>query len=232
VTSAPQKKPRAQLLLPLLNRAAFLDAYMSKSQDGGGLFVPGEIDVELGDDVDVELSFAEEQVRFSIRAKVAWKRTNAGRRALPPGVGIAFADGEQRTEQQILRFAEGKESVSHKDREKRWHINVDVKLDHAGQELTGITDDISEGGCYVLVDIALPVGSLVDVRLRAPGSLFGWMTLRAYVQWRRTQAGKDGMGLEFRFVNERQKAKLAKLVAVLRERHLRDVRVKLPRLSS
>jgi Tfp pilus assembly protein PilZ len=109
----PPKRTRAQLLLPLLNRAAFLDAYMSKGQDGGGLFVPGDIDVELGEDVDVELAFAEEHVRFTIRAKVAWKRANAGRRALPPGVGIAFADGQQRTEQQILRFAEGKESVSH-----------------------------------------------------------------------------------------------------------------------
>jgi c-di-GMP-binding flagellar brake protein YcgR len=107
-----------------------------------------------------------------------------------------------------------------------------VKLDHAGMQLTGETYDISEGGCFVVVDLALPVGSLVDVRLRAPGSLFGWMTLRAYVQWRRQQAGRDGMGLEFRFASERQKQKLAKLVAVLRERHLRDVRVKVPRISS
>jgi Tfp pilus assembly protein PilZ len=62
-------KPRAQLLLPIRNRAAFLDAYFSKNETGG-LFVPGELDVELGDDVDVELHFTEEQVRFHIRARV------------------------------------------------------------------------------------------------------------------------------------------------------------------
>ena len=45
-------KQRAQLLLPLRNRAAFLDAHFDKG-DAGGLFVPGELDVELGDDVDV-----------------------------------------------------------------------------------------------------------------------------------------------------------------------------------
>ena len=225
------ERQRAQLLLPIRNRAAFLEAYFSKN-DTGGLFVAGDVDVELGDDVDVELHFTEEHVRFHIRARVKWKRAAAGRRALPPGVGIEFNETEQRVQAQILRFAEGKESVNHVDRERRYSLNVDVRIKHEGKELTGVTDDISEGGCFVLVDVNLDVGTSVDVRLRAPGSLFGWLSLPAFVAWRRQQSGRDGMGLTFRFETERQRAKVKKIVHVLRERMLRDVRVKVPKVSS
>ncbi len=224
------KNTRAQLLLPLRNRAAFLDAHFDRGD--GGLFVPGEVDVELGDDVDVELHFTEEQVRFHIRARVKWKRSQAGRRSIPPGVGIEFLPSEQRTAAQILRFAEGKESVAHRERDRRYTLHVDVRMDHRGQELTGVTDDISEGGCFVITDVNLEVGTEVELRLRAPGSLFGWLTLPAFVTWRRQQSGRDGMGLEFRFTTDRQRAKVKRIVHVLKERMLRDVRVKVPRLPS
>ena len=46
----------------------------------------------------------------------------AGRRSLPPGVGIEFLPAEQATAAQILRFAEGKESVSHKERNRRYAL--------------------------------------------------------------------------------------------------------------
>lgn len=227
---------RAQLLLPLRNRAAFLDAYFSKAQsDTGGLFVPGEIDVELGEEVDVELHFIEEHVRFHIRAHVKWKRTQAGRRALPPGVGIEFLPTELSIQERVLRFAEGKETVSHVQRDRRFSLQVDVRIQHRGQELTGVTDDISEGGCFVLTDVNLDVGTTVELRLRSAGSLFGWLTLPGHVTWRRHSAadvGRSGMGVEFRFASDRQRAKVKKIVHVLKERMLRDVRVKVPRMPS
>jgi Tfp pilus assembly protein PilZ len=234
------------------NRAAFLDAYFSRgsvSPDavpvgspllagasagaGGGLFIPGELDVELGEDVDVEIHFTEEQVRFHIRARVKWKRTTAGRRAIPPGVGIEFLPSEQRTQQQILRFAEGKESVNHVDRLRRWSLAVDVRVsDELHGVTTGTTNDISEGGCFVLTQAPLEVGAPVEVKLKAPGTLFGWLTLPGYVAWRRQEPGRDGVGIEFSFDSVRKREKVKKIVHVLRERSLRDVRIKVPRVAS
>lgn len=254
-------RARAQLLLPLRNRAAFLDAYFSRggssqppalprsvrgaggerSEDGeghggegGGLFVPGELDVELGEEVDVELSFTEEQVRFHIRARVKWKRTAAGRRAIPPGVGIEFLPSQQRTQRQILRFAEGKESVHHVARERRWSLAVDVRLSdgHGAQAAAGVTDDISEGGCFIVTTAPLEPGMRVEVKLKAPGALFGWLTLPGFVAWRRQQSGNDGVGIEFAFESERQREKVKKIVHLLKERSLRDVRIQVPRVAS
>ena len=233
--------PRAQLMLPLRNRAAFLDAFFSKSaaagdqsdQSGSGLFVPGELDVELGDEVDVELTFSEEQVRFHIRAVVKWKRSNVGRRALPPGIGIEFLASEARTQAQIVRFAEGKESVSHIDRERRWALHVDVQVTGETVQLTGTTDDLSEGGCFLSTDAPLEPGTKLSVKMRSPRALlFGWLTLQGFVAWRREQPGRNGVGIEFKFESERQKKKLKKIVEVWKERALRDVRIKVPRVTS
>lgn len=249
-------RQRAQLLLPVRNRAAFLDAYFSKgpapssrpskppgdteegapiSTEGevtGGMFVPGELDVGLGEECDVELVFQEEHVRFHIRAAVKWKRTLPGRRALPPGVGIEFLASELRTQEQILRFAEGKESVSHVDRARRWTLQVDVKLTGQGGTIVGVTDDISEGGCFVLTDTPIEPGSRVDVKLRAPGTLFGWLTIAGVVTWRRVQPERTGVGIELKFDNQRQQRAMQRILDVVKARTLRDVRVKVPRLTT
>lgn len=234
---------RAQLLLPLRNRAAFLDLYFSRATpsslpevcagsapdgvgDLGGLFIPGALDVDVGDAVDVELQFTEEHVRFHIRARVKWKRAESGRRALPPGVGIAFLASEARTQAQILRFAEGKESVHHVARDRRWSLGVEVRLVDAQQgETNGVTDDISEGGCFVLTGAPLAVGARVELKLKAPGTLFGWLTLPGYVAWRRQEPGRDGVGVEFEFDSARKREKVKRIVHLLKERSVRDVRV-------
>lgn len=223
---------RPQLMLPLKNRAAFLEQFFAKGEQGG-LFVPGELDVALGEEVDVELQFVEENVRFHIRAMVKWKRGTLGRRSLPPGVGIEFLASDRRTQDQILRFAEGKESVSHIARDsRRYALQVDVRIKNAVGELTGATDDISEGGCFVLTDVNLDVGTALEVKIRAAGSLFGWLTVPAQVAWRREQTGRDGMGLQFQFPSDRMRRKVQKIVGVLKERNVRELQIRTPRLPS
>lgn len=230
-------RPRVQLLLPLRNRASFLEMYFSRGTgdgaDAGGLFVPGELDVEPGDEVDVELHFIEEQVRFHTRARVKWKRNDAGRRAIPAGVGIEFLPSEQRTQQLVLRFAEGKESVHHVERERRWAVAVEVQISEPGRLIaTGLTDDLSEGGCFVLTAAQLAVGASVVLKLKAPGSLFGWLTLPATVAWRRQQSGRNGLGVEFAFDTDRKRERVKRIVHLLRMRSVRDVRVQVPRQGS
>lgn len=223
---------RPQLLLPLQNRVAFLEQFFARGEQGG-LFVPGELDVELGEEVDVELQFVDEGVRFHIRALVKWKRTPPGRRSLPPGVGIEFLASDRRTQDQILNFAEGRESVSHVERgSRRYALQVDVRIKNGAGELTGTTDDISEGGCFVLTDVNLDVGTRLEVKLRSAGSLFGWLTVAAAVAWRREQSGRDGMGLQFQFGSERARRKVQKIVALLKERNVRELQIRTPRVSS
>lgn len=198
------------------------------------MFVPGEVDVMLGEEVDVELFFHEEQVRFHIRAQVKWQRTQMGRRSLPPGVGIEFLPSEQRTQEQILRFAEGKEGVSHVDRSRRWSLHVDVRMRDEARDLViaGVTYDISEGGCFVVTNELIAPGTPVVVKLKSPGTLFGWLTLDGVVTWRRVQPARTGVGVELKFANESQRIKMKKIIDVVKMRMLQGVRIKVPRLPS
>jgi len=224
---------RSQLILPLRNRAQFLEQCFDQD-DSGGLFVPGDLDVTLGDEVDLEIAFVEEQVRFHIRAVVRWKRASAGRRALP-GVGLGFLPSEATTKGQLLRFARG-EDVEHVEREgRRYALHLEVKLDVDGAPSRVVsTDDMSEGGCFLLVDPPLAIGTSVEVTLRAPGALFSWLTLKGRVAWRRSQghAQRGGVGVEFRFDDERQRRRMEKLLVLLRERLGRELRVQPPKVSS
>jgi Tfp pilus assembly protein PilZ len=224
---------RSQLILPLRNRAQFLEQSFDQD-DSGGLFVPGDLDVELGDEVDLEIAFVEEQVRFHIRAVVRWKRASAGRRALP-GVGLGFLPSEATTKGQLLRFARG-DDVDHVEREaRRYALHLEVKLAVDGAPARVVTtDDMSEGGCFLLVDPPLPLGTTVQITLRAPGALFSWLTLPGRVAWRRSQghAQRSGIGVEFRFADERQRRRMAKLLVLLRERVGRELRVLPPRVPT
>jgi len=224
-------KSRPQLLLPLQDWQAFLEQSTEKGE-AGGLFVPGEVEVELGEEVDVEVHFVPDQVRFHIRGVVKWKRENAGRRSIPPGIGIEFLPSERHTREHLLEFARGSEAPKHVERERRFHLQVDAVLKHGEQKLTGLTDDISEGGCFVNTDVRLPIGTPVEVKVRAPGTLFGWLTISATVAWTRTDPQRSGVGLAFIFETERKREKVKKIVALMKERAARELKIRTPRLST
>jgi Tfp pilus assembly protein PilZ len=231
LNGAPLTTPaRSQLLLPLRDRAQFAaQAFDHDTQ--GGLFVPGDVDVEEGEDVDLEIAFMREQVRFHIRAVVLWKRASAGRRA-EAGVGLGFPESEAATRDRILAFARGSD-VDHVEREaRRYALHLEVKLTVDGEARVVSTDDMSEGGCFLLVEPPLPMGTAVRVTLRAPGALFSWLTLHGRVAWQRTQPGRTGVGVAFLFDDGRERRRMEKLLVLLRERLGREVHVKPVRASS
>ena len=221
---------RPTLLLPLRNRAAFLEHYFAKGTLGG-LFVPGEIDVDIGEEVDVEVAFVEEQVRFHTRAQVRWKREAGARRSLVPGVGIEFLPSETKTQRVLLSFAQGK-SVHHVDRAwRRFGLRVGVKArTEAGQRLLS-TDDLSEGGCFLLMDDPPHVGAPIEVQLKKPGALFG-VTARATVAWRRDETDRRGAGLAFSFGSARERERVTRVVTALKGKIVRELNVKAPRPGS
>jgi Tfp pilus assembly protein PilZ len=221
---------RPQLFLPLRNRAVFRE--QSFDNDQGGLFVPGDVEVALGEEVVLEISFLEEQVRFRIRAQVKWKRpaSAASRRALP-GVGLAFLPSEAQTRQQLEDFVDGN-AVDHVERDgRRYSLHLEIKVEGHGSKKT---DDLSAGGCFLLWDPAdddaVPaIGTTLRLKLTAPGAFFSWITLPATVCWHRSGGERDGCGVQFQFGSERDRRRTEKLLAALRERLVRELRVQVPK---
>lgn len=212
-------------MLPLRNRAAFRQQSFDQDAEGG-LFIGGDADVALGETVELEIHFLEEEVRFRIRALVRWKRTT-GRRAAPPGIGLTFLASEQSARDQLLAFVDGK-VVRHLERDtRRLPIVVEARLRVGGSTRVCQTDDLSSGGCFLVVDDAPAIDTIVSVGLKGPELLFPWLTLDAVVCWARSGGVgvQRGVGVRFLIENDRQRRRIDKLVSVLRERVTREVRL-------
>lgn len=221
---------RPTLLLPFRNRAAYVEHAFDRGPLGG-VFVPGEVDVALDDEVDLEVSFAEEQVRFHVRAVVRWKR-DASRRSIGAGVGLELLPTESRARDALLAFVGGA-AVHHKERAaRRYGVRAAVKVKADGRALTAVTDDLSEGGAFLLLDETLPVGAELSVVVKAPGALVG-VQVPAVVTWVRGDGDRRGVGVQFALQDApRTQAKVARVVRTWKERLVRDLQVKAPRLPS
>ena len=195
--------------------------------------MPGDLDADIGEEVDLEITFEEEHVHFHVRGQVRWRRQGGGRRALLPGVGIEFMPFEQATQEQMLAFAHGTCSPPHQDREaRRYGMHVEVRTISDGVVAKHTTDDLGEGGCFVLMETPLDVGAELELKLKAPGALFGWITIAGIVVRKRQDPGMTGVGVEFVFESERKRERVKKIVHVLRERMIRELRVKMPTLAT
>jgi Tfp pilus assembly protein PilZ len=215
--------------LPLRDRAAFRQ--QSFEQDQGGLFVPGDADVALGDEVELEIHFLAEEVRFRIRAQVRWKRA-AGRRSAPPGIGLTFLASEEAARKQLLAFVDG-EDVHHRERHaRRLPVHVEARVEIDGLVEVCETDDISDGGCFLLVREHPTIGTRLHLKLKGNGAIFSWVSVDAVVCWHRRGGDREGFGVRFLLTSDRDRRRIEKLVGVVRERVAREIRMHAPRTQS
>jgi hypothetical protein len=116
------------------------------------------------------------------------------------------------------------------------HLEIKVDGGDLGQSVRR-TDDLSVGGCFLLWDEPPAIGTVLKLKLTAPGAFFSWITLPATVCWHRADAHADvdatkesvGCGVQFRFETDRERRRMEKLLAVLKERLVREVRVLAPK---
>lgn len=216
---------RPVLVVPIKDRAHFLDMYFEKG-GLGGMFIRGLTQLSLGDEVELQLRFLEEAIDFRVIGTVRWRRTTSGRRSLPPGLGIEFAPESGSAEQKLLAFAMGREvAIVHREG-RRYGAQLAVKIMQGKDKTVIETDDLSEGGAFLLTENHYEIGDMVTLNVRPPGAIFG-IALEARVAWRRG-GERPGVGVEFRFDNTRQKQRIEKLVGQLKAQLLGELRVRVP----
>ncbi len=213
---------RPVLVVPIKDRAHFLDMYFEKG-GLGGMFIRGLTQLALGDEVELQLRFLEEAIDFRVRGTVRWRRTTSGRRSLPPGLGIEESGA---AEQKLLAFAMGREvAIVHREGQ-RYGAQLAVKVTEGSNKSVIATDDLSEGGAFLLTEGDYKVGDVLTLNVRPPGAIFG-IALEARVAWKRG-GDRPGVGVEFRFDNPRQKHRIEKLVGQLKAQLLGELRVRVP----
>lgn len=220
-------QPLPTLLVPLRNRRQLFEIYYHREgQDG--VFVAGEVDFRVGEQLFVELNFLEEQRAFRIKGAVSWRRMATGRTSLQAGVGVAFASTERATRDLILDFARGRE-ISFTAREaQRLPVSMNIAYSSDAHFLTDIVDDLSVGGVFIATDNILEIGSELDIKLRPPGHLLG-LRVKGQVAWTSKHGQRRGMGIRFIFASERQRRQLTHVVEKLRANIIKEMRIQVPR---
>lgn len=211
---------RPQVIVPVTNREEFLARYFEKG-DLGGLFVPGSIDVGLGEEVDLEISFLEEHVRFRIRGTVKWRRPVSTAKVLPPGLGIEFLSEDDAARELLLAYATGRDVALVERDGRRFGCHIKIKRKGDAGTVAEQTDDISEGGAFILTEQDVSVGTRFKLKLQPPGALFG-INVDAVVAWKR-ETGRKGIGVEFIFDSPRKREQVSRLVANLKEKILQEI---------
>ena len=212
---------RPQVIVPVINREEFLTRYFEKGELGG-LFVPGALEVGLGEEVDLEINFLEEQVKFRIRGAVKWRRPVGNARVLPPGLGIEFLADDEAARELLLAYATGRDVALVERDGRRFGCNIKIKRNNGeGTVVAEETDDISEGGAFILTNDDVEVGTRFRLKLKPPGALFG-INVDAVVAWRRT-TGRRGIGVEFIFESPRKRDQVLRLVNTLKQSILHEI---------
>ena len=88
--STPKAPKQGVMSLTIRDKNTLLAAYMPYLKDGG-IFIPTDKSLELGDEVFLLLSLMDEPQRYPVTGKVVWITPRAalgGRRA---GIGIQFS---------------------------------------------------------------------------------------------------------------------------------------------
>jgi hypothetical protein len=108
-------------------------------------------------------------------------------------------------------------------------VHVEARVEIDGLVEVCKTDDISDGGCFLLVREHPAIGTRLHLKLKGNGAIFSWVSCEAVVCWHRRGGDREGFGVRFVLDNERERRRIEKLVGVVRERVAREIRPHSPR---
>jgi len=170
-------------------------AHYWRKDGAAGVFIPGQRDLQVGESVALEVSFAEPRMSFHLRGTVRWRRT-AGNAALPAGTGVAFRPDEERTHAVLLDFATDRADRSLAHRGRRLPVAIGVRCVADGKLHVTRTQNVSTGGVFIAAQDPPEVGTLVSLSLFSPRDRHP-VEVDGTVVWRQTAGDALGFGVRF-----------------------------------
>jgi type IV pilus assembly protein PilZ len=206
----------------------FLEVFQRRGPTGV-LFLAIGRKLELSEEVAVVVDFPSEARSFKLHGRVIARRHASRNPDLPAGVEVQFAADGGGTLQLVLNHAEGKQVDFFPRQGHRLPCVVQITYRQDADFVREFTEDISEGGTFIQTERRLPVGTVIECRLRPPGYLLG-IKVSGRVAWLKETGAGRGMGIEFLFRSDRQRAKIRRLVARLAARQARAVKQGMERI--
>ncbi len=190
----------------------------------GGLFVPGDDPLELGEPVLLELVFPEIPEGVFVSGRTIWRRlATRWKSALPCGVGVQFDPTERPKRDFLLDFARGS-LASMRKRTRR--IPIRLRVDYAAVDRPiahqAETRDIGRGGLFLHTGALARYGSSLQMTLFPPNPLSPAQAM-GRVAWIGHMQGITGMGIQFLFRSRDSRIEIDRMVSGLEDQLSRGV---------
>lgn len=209
-------RQKSTVLVPLRHRGSFLHHFIPGDGHGGVAF-PTMAHLPLGTQVDLELTFMQEQRSYRLKGTVKFFGPPAEEGG-PPTVGVAFMPSEKPTLDLVLAFADGKDVAFTERSDTRYPVALQISYKADAAFITDMTDDVSFSGAFIVTERDIPLGTLLPLKLRVPGSLFPVRLHGEVVRQRKEPPA--GVGVRFVLDNERTRRRMEMLVEKLKAKAL------------
>jgi len=205
-------KARPTIRLTLRDRGELLECFFHHGTFDG-VFVPQNLKLRPGTEVNIELELQEDARTFHVRGVVKWNRRGAQGNN-PAGLGVTFLDSERRTRDLLIDYAKGRTVTMAPRQENRVGVAVQVEYQSGSAFLKDMTDDLSESGAFIASNEPMEIGQTVDLALWPP-NCSDPLRIRGEVVWAHADE-RPGFGVKFLFDDDATRAQIARVVEELR----------------
>lgn len=180
----------------------------------GGLTVDGTPPGALGEFVSLTVRVRRPPREFHIGTQLAWARRKPSK-SLHESFGLDFLEADHALVERMLAFARDEVVATETRVERRFTLELPIKLVHGSGVRRERLGDLSHGGAFVRTWDPLEVDEHVELVVRPPAALFA-VHLKGRVAWVRRAGAATGMGIEFFDLDGRLHATVDQLLARLR----------------
>ncbi len=173
----------------------------------GGLFIPGEMRLSVGQYVRLDIVLVGRPVALQILGVVRFKRHNSQE----AGVGVEFLSGSRPFFPYLVALGNGEQSM--RPRARRFGVDLIGGCVFQGILRACRILDLSERGALVLPEEVQPLGTRGQLHLKL--DRFGTLALPIEVRRRSNTPVPGALGMEFVGLEVRQRAELGRLEVFL-----------------
>ncbi len=177
-------------------------AVLSNSRADGAnlsLFVPGWVNLAIGADVLLEISFGDSEMRFEIEGRVNFQRKLPAGPRQQPGLGFAFVGAQKRPAAQMMAQCAGRAVEDGTALGWRHEVTVSCLVKFNGSNVPAEVKDLSSSGAFIGAPKVrgLREDEELTIHLEPIFGRWGGQVLHARVIWVGEKGGIGGFGVRF-----------------------------------
>lgn len=163
------------------------------------LFVPGWVNLAIGADVVLEITFGDSDLHFEIEGRVSFQRKLPAGPRQQPGLGFSFVGAQKRPAAQMIAQCAGRASEDGTAMGTRHPVTLSCLVKFNGGNLPAEVKDLSNTGAFIGAPKVrgLREDEELTIHLEPIFGRWGGQILKARVIWVGEKKGMAGFGVRF-----------------------------------